>query len=129
MKQSIINPTNGIYPATADYVHALEVSGAVRQLYVSGTMGLDEKGEAPQELDKQLDLIWANIRRILGEANMTTANIVRITSYLTKAEFAVKNQEARLSALGDRRVPTTAIVVATLDPSWLVEIEIIAAAD
>lgn len=128
MKQSIINPTNGIYPATSDYVHALEVSGVGRQLYVSGTMGLDEKGEAPQELDKQLNLIWANIRRILGEANMTTANIVRVTSYLTKTEFAAKNQEARLSALGDRRVPTTAIVVATLDPSWLVEIEIIAAA-
>lgn len=129
MKQVIINPTDGIYPATSDYVHALELRGPGRHLYVSGTMGLDDKGEAPAELDKQLNLIWANIRRILIEAKMTTANIVRVTSYLTKAEFAAKNQKARLSALGNRRVPTTAIVVSTLDPSWLVEIEIIAAAD
>jgi enamine deaminase RidA (YjgF/YER057c/UK114 family) len=32
-----------------------------------------------------------------------------------------------VSALGGRRIPTTAIVVETLLPEWLVEIEIIAA--
>ena len=73
-------------------------------------------------------MIWKNIQHILASAHMTARNIIRVTSYLTKAEFAAKNQEARLRALGDRRVPTTAIVVSTLDPNWLVEIEIIAAA-
>jgi enamine deaminase RidA (YjgF/YER057c/UK114 family) len=29
--------------------------------------------------------------------------------------------------LGDRRIPTTAIVVATLQPDWLVELEVVAA--
>ena len=128
MQQTIVNPVDGIYATTDDYVHALEVCGANRQLYVSGTMGLDEKGEAPKELDQQLDLIWSNIRRILSEAHMTISNIVRVTSYLTKAEFAERNQEARLRALRNRRVPTTAVVVTTLDPSWLIEIEVIAVA-
>lgn len=126
MRERIINPTDGIYPATPDYVHALEVEGASRQLFVSGTMGLDASGEPPETIDEQLHLIWNNICSILDAADMTTDNIVRVTSYLTRPEYAEKNQNARLKALGERRVPTTAIVVQTLSPSWLVEIEVIA---
>lgn len=62
------------------------------------------------------------------EAGMTTDNLVRITSYLTNPAYAEANGAARERALGARRVPTTAIVVQTLDPSWLVEIEAIAIA-
>ncbi|MCI4567056.1 hypothetical protein [Lysobacter sp. CFH 32150] len=40
------NPRAGIYPATPDYVHALEVRSPERLLFVSGTMGLDEHGAA-----------------------------------------------------------------------------------
>jgi 2-iminobutanoate/2-iminopropanoate deaminase len=121
------NPAKGIYPASADYVHAMEVIDARRLLFVSGTMGLDDKRNAPESLEDQLALLWSNIRRILAEANMTTENIVRLTSYLRDASFAQANARARLEALGERRVPTTAIVVETLVPEWLVEIEIIAA--
>lgn len=122
------NPVDGIYAATDDYVHALEVTGPSRLLFVAGTMGLDAKGRAPEGLDAQLALVWSNIRRILAEAGMTTDNIVRLTSYLRDPAYAQANQNARLAALGDRRVPTTAIVVQTLSPDWLVEIEVVAAA-
>ncbi len=123
-----VNPNDGIYPATPDYIHALEVTGVTRQLFVSGTMGLDQAGQAPADLDSQLRLVWHNLRRILHDAGMTADNIVRVTSYLRDASFAQKNQEARLQALGNRVVPTTAIVVETLSPDWLIEIEIVAAA-
>ncbi|MFA3920689.1 RidA family protein [Ruegeria hyattellae] len=126
MKAKEINPTDGIYPATRDYVHAMEVSGASRQLFVSGTMGLAGDGSAPASLDEQLDLVWKNIRCILAEADMSVANIVRLTSYMARPEFARKNQSAREEALEGRVVPTTAFVVTTLDPSWLIEIEVVA---
>ena len=128
METKTVNPTQNIYPATDDYVHALELKGAGRLLFVSGTMGLDENGAAGQTLDEQLDLIWSNIRTILKSADMTVDNIVRITSYLADRSYAEANAAARIAALGERRVPTTAIVVQTLDPAWLVEIELIAAA-
>lgn len=128
MKQVIRNPNDGIYAATSDYVHAIEVHDPGRWLYVAGTMGLAEDGSAPQALDKQLELIWRNIDRILAEADMTTDDIVRVTSYLTDPAHAEANGAAREKALGARRVPTTAIVVRTLDPQWLVEIEVIAVA-
>lgn len=121
------NPTDGVYAATDDYVHAMEVRGAGRLLFVAGTMGLDPAGKPGAGLAEQLDLIWANIRAILASADMSVDNIVRLTSYLRDPAYADANAAARTAALGTRRVPTTAVVATTLDDDWLVEIEVIAA--
>ena len=122
------SPTEGVYPATADYVHAMEVRGAERLLFVSGTIGLHPDARPGATLAEQLDLIWDNIRAILASAGMTVDNIVRLTSYLRDANYAGANADARVRALGGRLVPTTAIVAETLATDWLVEIEVIAAA-
>jgi enamine deaminase RidA (YjgF/YER057c/UK114 family) len=121
------NPTEGVYAATDDYVHAIEVRNAGRLLFVAGTMGLDPQGRPGTGLAEQLDLIWSNIRAILASADMTVDNIVRLTSYLRDPAYAEANATARKAALRGRRVPTTAIVATTLDSEWLVEIEVIAA--
>ncbi|QIO53650.1 RidA family protein [Rhizobium leguminosarum bv. trifolii] len=121
------NPANGIYAASPDYIHALEVRHPSRLLFVSGTMGLDPDGMAAADLEGQLALIWSNLRAILTSADMTVGNIVRLTSYLSDGAFVEANQNARLRALGGRAVPTRAIIVETLRDDWLVEIEIIAA--
>lgn len=128
MDTKIHNPSAGVYAATDDYVHAIEVRDPQRLLFVSGTMGLDADGIAGATLDDQLRLIWSNLRAILASAGMTVDNIVRLTSYLRDPAYAQANQDARIAALGERRIPTTAIVVQTLSPDWLVEIEIVAAA-
>jgi 2-iminobutanoate/2-iminopropanoate deaminase len=122
------NPANGVYAATDDYVHAMEVRGAQRLLFVAGTMGLDAEGRPGATITEQLDLVWSNIRTILASAGMTVDNIVRLTSYLRDAAYAEANAAARVAALGGRVVPTTAIVAQTLASDWLVEIEVIAAA-
>lgn len=123
-----INPAYEIYPATADYVHAMQVTAPTRWLFISGTMGLANDSRAAATLDGQLALIWHNIRRILQEAEMAPDNIVRVTSYLTDAAYAEANQNAREVALGHRPVATTAVIVGTLNSDWLVEVEAIAAA-
>jgi enamine deaminase RidA (YjgF/YER057c/UK114 family) len=128
VKTIVRNPTSGVYPATGDYVHALEVRGAERLLFVAGTMGLDAEGKPGKTLEEQLDLIWSNIRAILTSADMTVDNIVRLTSYLRDPAYAEANAAARIAALRGRAIPTTAIVVQTLVSDWLVEIEVIAAA-
>lgn len=127
MQMIVRNPSNGIYATTPDYVHAMEVVKPQRLLFFSGTMGLDPAGRAPTSLAEQLDCVWSNIRRILAEAGMGVDNLVRVTSYLRDAAYVEANQAARLKALGSRRIPTTAIVVETLEPGWLVELEAIAA--
>lgn len=122
------DPKDGIYATDGDWIHGLEVRGAARFLFVSGTMGLDANGAPGADLSTQLDLVWSNIRRILQSADMTVENIVRVTSYLRDVAYARENAEARVEALGGRAVPTTAIVVQTLVSDWLVEIEVVAAA-
>lgn len=122
------DPTGSVYATDDDWVHAMEVKDAERLLFVSGTMGLDVAGVAGATVEEQLDLAWSNIRAILGSAGMSAANIVRVTSYLREAGFATANAVARCRALGERRVPTTAIVAQTLESDWLVEIEVVAAA-
>jgi hypothetical protein len=52
MELEIRNPNEGVYAATGDYVHALEVRAAERMLFVSGTMGLDAEGNAGATLDE-----------------------------------------------------------------------------
>ena len=127
MQTVIHNPTEGIYPAVGDYVHALEVRGTGRLLFVAGTMGLGPDGVAGATLADQLRLVWSNIRAILRSADMTIDNVVRVTSYLRDAAYADANAEARVRELGGRLVPTTAIVVETLVSDWRVEIEVVAA--
>ena len=122
------NPTEGVYSTGGDWVHAMEVRGAKRMLFVSGTMGLRPDFTAPPTLEEQLVCVWNNIRAILASAGMTAGNIVRLTSYLRDASYAEANAAARIEALGDRRIPTTAIVAQTLESDWLIELEVIAAA-
>ena len=116
-----------IYAATPDYTHAAEVRAPQRFLFTSGTMGLDAAGAAPPTLAEQLELVWGNLRAILAAHDMTTDDVVRVTSYLRDAAYAEENARARVAALGGRAVPTTAIVVGTLEPDWLIELEIVAA--
>ena len=49
-----INPVHDIYPATADYVHAMQVTAPTRWLFISGTMGLASDSRAAATLDGQL---------------------------------------------------------------------------
>ncbi len=128
METIVHQPADGIYATTEDYVHALEVRDPQRLLFVAGTMGLDEAGDAPATLEAQLDRLWTNLRRILAAAGMTVDNIVRVTSYLRDPAYAEVNGAARVAALGGRVVPTTAVAVQTLADDWLVEVELIAAA-
>ena len=121
------NPRDGVYATTDDYVHTMEVRGVERLLFIAGTMGLRPDGTPGTDLAEQLELVWANIRRILASAGMTVDNIVRLTSYLTDPAFAEVNGQVRVAALGGRVIPTTAIVVQTVGDGWLVEIEVIAA--
>lgn len=128
MEQIVHNPSGEIYATGGDWVHGLEVRGASRMLFISGTMGLRPDFSAPETLEEQLDWVWNNLRVVLASAGMTVDNIVRLTSYLRDASYADANARARVQALGDRRIPTTAIVAETLQPAWLVELEAIALA-
>jgi len=117
-----------IFAPVGPYTHGLEVVEARRLLFVTGTMGLDKNGKAPDGIEAQCALAWRNIGAILGDAGMNARNLVKVTCYLADRSYREANMKARAAALGDHRVATTVVAAALLEDGWLVEIEAIAAA-
>jgi enamine deaminase RidA (YjgF/YER057c/UK114 family) len=119
---------SAIFAAVGPYTHGLEVVEARRLLFVSGTMGLDKTGKAPDGIEAQCALAWRNIGASLEDAGMTMRNLVKVTCYLADRSHRDANMRARMAALGDHRVATTVVAATLLEDGWLVEIEAIAAA-
>jgi enamine deaminase RidA (YjgF/YER057c/UK114 family) len=99
-----------------------------RLLFITGTMGLDKAGKAPEGIDAQCAQAWRNITAILEDAGMTMRDLVKVNCYLADRAHREANMRGRAAALGDHRVATTVIVSTLLEDGWLVEIEAIAAA-
>jgi len=49
------------------------------------------------------ELAWVNVCSRLEAANMTVANLVKVTTYLSSREYAVQNREVRQAVLGAPR--------------------------
>jgi enamine deaminase RidA (YjgF/YER057c/UK114 family) len=110
------------------YAPAVEVSGAGRTLYISGTVPVDADGRTPPDFESQCRLVWANVEAILAAADMNFDNLVRVTTYLADRKYNIANRSIRQALLGDRRLALTVILPAIFDEAWLIEIEAIAAA-
>jgi enamine deaminase RidA (YjgF/YER057c/UK114 family) len=117
-----------VFAPVGPYTHGLEVVEARRLLFISGTMGLDKTGKAPEGIEAQCALAWRNIGAILEHAGMSMRNLVKVTCYLADRSYRDANMRARAAALGDHRVATTVVGATLLEDGWLVEIEAIAAA-
>jgi 2-iminobutanoate/2-iminopropanoate deaminase len=110
------------------YRQALEVQGDHRQVFISGQIPEDVDGNVPKDFEGQCTQVWRNIFAILDAAGLTAANLVKVTTFLTSAGQADVNGAIRRKFLGDHRPALTVVVVQTLDPKWLLEIEAIAVA-
>lgn len=111
------------------YSHAVEVPEGSRLLYISGEVGVLRDGTVPETIEAQAEACWQNIIAILADAAMTVADLVKITTYLVRAEDLAAAGEARAKHLGDARPGSATLIVSALVvPGWLVEIEAVAAA-
>lgn len=118
----------GIASQIGKYSDAIEVQAPCRWLFSAGTPGLDHQGHVPDGISAQAELAWNNIKHMLEAANMTTANIVKITHYLTRQEDIAEYVKVRSRFIGDARPASMLMVIpALVRPEFLVEIEIIAA--
>jgi 2-iminobutanoate/2-iminopropanoate deaminase len=110
------------------YSDAIEVSPNLRWLVTSGTPGLSTTGDLPKDISSQAELAWKHVIRMLDQAGMTVADIVKVTQYLTRAEDISAYARVRTHFLGDVRPASMLLVIPQLvRPEFLVEVEIIAA--
>lgn len=127
MKINSINAVSTPQPA-GGYAQAIEVSGSQRLLFISGQIPEDATGEVPQGFRAQCELVWANICAQLQAADMSVANLVKVTTFLSSREYAALNSEVRRTVLGTHTPALTIIIAGIFDEQWLLEIEAIAAA-
>ena len=124
-KKVLINP-----PGTEEIYKRMKFSQAVRlgdMVWVSGQVGIDEKGVVGEGIDAQARLAFKNLEHVLAEAGATLADVVELMTFhksmgdirgfsKVKAEFIPENYPA-WTAVG-----VTELVM----PQLLVEIKAIA---
>src|SRR5947209_19633736 len=80
-----INPAS-IRAPFAQYSHAVEVP-AGRMVFASGQLGVSADDKVPEDVEAQAVLCFENIKAILTEANMTFADVMRFTAYVTDRAY------------------------------------------
>ena len=120
----------GVSHQIGKYSDAVEVRPNSRWLFTSGTPGLEIDGTLPTDITGQTEVAWKHILRMLKLANMTPADVVKVTQYLTRAEDIAAYANVRARFLGDSEPASMLLVIPQLvRPEFLVEVEIVAAAE
>ena len=118
----------GIAAQIGAYSDAVETGSNLRWLLTSGTPGLQMNGDLPSDIVGQTELAWKHILRMLARAEMTVADVVKVTQYLTRPEDIPAYSKVRARFLGEARPASMLLVIPQLvRPEFLVEVEIIAA--
>jgi len=121
-KMRLINATEG------NYSQAVEISGFKKLVLVSGQVGEDKTGNVPASFREQALLAWSNVAAQLREAQMTVADIVKMTVFLSDRKYRGEAYETRHQFLGEHCPAMTIIICGIYREEWLLEIEVIAAA-
>ncbi len=117
-----------LFPKYRSYSHAVELSGDMRILYISGLNGFLADGVTmPESFEEQCEVIWGHLGAILKSANMEFENVVSLRTYLSSPEYREENARIGEKFLADHDPAYTVVCCQLLDPSWKLEIEAIAA--
>lgn len=121
-----ISPDDIAAPA-ANYAHAVLTESATRWLHTSGVVPVAPDGSTPAALADQAALVWTNIAAMLRDADMSSRNVVSVTTYVVVGEDLATVMDARDTALGGHRAASTLVTVPALArPEWRMEIAVVA---
>ncbi len=108
----------------------VEVQGA-RMVYLSGQVAADAGYKVRSgDIRGQANAVYDNIEIALRSAGATLENIVKTTTYLTRAEDIPASREVRAARYKGLPAPpaNTLLVVSRLaEPEFLIEIDVVAA--
>jgi enamine deaminase RidA (YjgF/YER057c/UK114 family) len=118
-----------IAPPFSSYSHTALVPPGADVLHISGQVGVRPDGVLPTDVGAQAEQAFRNVLACLSAHDMGPEHLVKLNSYLVRAEDVGALRAARIAVLGDafRPASTLAVISALASPDWLVEIEAIAA--
>ena len=108
--------------------HGIEIPPNARVLFCNGQVGARLDGTVPESPLEQIEVIFQRIGIILAASNMSFADVVKFTVYVTDKSILDAYFRVRGRFMGDHSPPATLLVVQTFPrPGVVVEIETIAA--
>jgi enamine deaminase RidA (YjgF/YER057c/UK114 family) len=111
------------------YSQAMRVHTGSDLVFVSGQVGVDADGNLAASEEGQHEQVWRNILAILEAQGLGPESIVDVTAYVTRSTGVQMFREIRDEFLKGHEAASTLLVISGLaDPSWLVEIAVIAEA-
>jgi enamine deaminase RidA (YjgF/YER057c/UK114 family) len=120
----------GVY---APQPHYSQVARIGKTLYISGQLGLDERGELVGDGDAkaQARQAWHNLLAILAHYGATPRHLAKTTTFITHWAYRPPVSEARDELFAEPPYPPSTLVVVQglSEPRFLVEIEAIAVLD
>ena len=122
---------DNIHPPFGRYSHGVEFPAGWRVVKTSGQLGIACDGVIPEDAYSQARICFENIARILAEADMSAANVVHVSAYVTDRDYFPSYMRARdefIGAIGQLPSSTLLIVSGFTRPEFKVEVEVIAAA-
>lgn len=128
MTTTNIDPADIIRLKVPNYSHGALVADARKWLHLSGQVGVAPDGTVSSDFDDQCRQAFSNIDACLRDAGMDFGDVVMLRIYLTDRSDLHALRRIRSEFFGDRRFPSTLVIVSGLvDPAWRVELEIVAA--
>jgi enamine deaminase RidA (YjgF/YER057c/UK114 family) len=125
-KKNSINPWT--WQDRLGFSQAIEVRGEQRVLYCSGQTAMDGQGNPvyPGDMAKQVNQALDNLEAVLTKADLTLADVVRLTYYTTDLKAFLSAAPAfgpRLAAANCKPSSTLLVVAGLFHPQLMIEIE------
>ncbi len=118
-----LNPATLPQPSS-QYSQGVLVGPYSKRLLISGQVGRRPDKSLCEGLAAQAEQAYDNILALVAAAEMTPADIVKLTVYCTQPGSGAVLREVRTRKLGRHAPASTYLQVAGLaDPAYLVEIE------
>lgn len=123
----ILNPPSVRRPF-GNYNHGLLVPPGASLLVTSGQLGIGLDETVPADVTAQAELCFEAIKAILEDADMSFADVIRISGFLTRREDFPAYMAVRDRYVTDPKPTSTLIIVSGFTrPEFLVEVEVTAA--
>lgn len=109
-------------PPVGPYSQAVETGNLI---FVSGQLGMDEKGALPESITEQAGFILKNMNAFLEDINLGVENIVKVNIYMTDMGAFADVNSIYAEFMKEHKPARAAVEVAALPKNAKIEMEFI----
>lgn len=121
---------DGVLSPGGRYSHVGEIGPNARLFHLAGQVGAAPDGTVGDGIEAQSRQVYHNIKTVLAGCGLGLESISKITVYLINPDDIDKWRPIQAEAFGDVVPASTLLIISRLArPEFLIEVEVVAAAD